>query len=126
MLTFLLSLAYSLYDKPLFNQTSSSIYKFRGNQDSDILGTTDAEELEKSIRQDKFGIARKGFSGTEGGGEGSAGPVEFEKETIGGSRASAQEDVFGLDTFLNKAKQGKRKASELDDEEVDRKGKKRA
>ncbi|KAI9311920.1 SKIP/SNW domain-containing protein [Dichotomocladium elegans] len=118
--------SYSLYDKPLFNQTSSSIYKFRGNQDdSDIFGSTDAEDLEKAIKQDKFGV-RKGFAGAEGGVGGSSGPVEFEKEVLGAS-AAPKEDVFGLDTFLNKAKKGKRKAtSDDEDEGVDRKGKRRA
>lgn len=117
--------SYSLYDKPLFNQTSSSIYRFRGDQnDSDIFGSTDAEELEKSIHQDKFGM-RKGFAGAEGSGHGSSGPVEFEKETMVASSAP-KEDVFGLDTFLSKAKKGKRKASDDEGEDYDRKGKKRA
>ncbi|KAI8146604.1 SKIP/SNW domain-containing protein [Fennellomyces sp. T-0311] len=116
--------SYSLYDKPLFNQTSSSIYRFRGNQDSDILGDSEAADLENSIKQDKFGMNRKGFSGAEGDGAGSSGPVEFEKETMT-ARSAPKEDVFGLDTFLNKAKQGKRKATS-DDEEEDRKGKRRA
>lgn len=109
----------------MFNQTSSSIYRFRGDQnDSDIFGSTDAEELEKSIHQDKFGM-RKGFAGAEGSGHGSSGPVEFEKETMVASSAP-KEDVFGLDTFLSKAKKGKRKASDDEDEDYDRKGKKRA
>ncbi|KAI9248228.1 SKIP/SNW domain-containing protein [Phascolomyces articulosus] len=119
--------SYSLYDKPLFNQTSSSIYRFRGNQDSDILGESEAADLEKSIQQDKFGM-RKGFSGADGGSGGagsSSGPVEFEKETLGGRSAAPKEDVFGLDTFLNKAKKGKRRASD-DEDEGDRKGKRRA
>lgn len=118
-------LAYSLYDKPLFNQGASSIYKFRGKGDDDVLGSTDAEDIERMVGQDKFGM-RKGFSGAEGGAGGSSGPVEFEKETIGG-RKEKKEDVFGLDTFLNKAKQGKRKGrDDFSDDEEDRKGKRRA
>ncbi|KAI9490260.1 SKIP/SNW domain-containing protein [Zychaea mexicana] len=117
--------SYSLYDKPLFNETSSSIYRFRGNQDSDVLGDAEAADLESSIKQDKFGI-RKGFSGADGSGEGgSSGPVEFEKETVGG-RSAPKEDVFGLDTFLNKAKKGKRRADDDELDEEDRKGKRRA
>ncbi|KAI7902364.1 SKIP/SNW domain-containing protein [Cokeromyces recurvatus] len=85
---------YNTYDKPLFNQTSSSIYRYRGeNTESEVLGSTNADDLERAIKQDKFGM-RKGFQGAEGG--------EVEK------------DVFGLDTFLNKAKKGKRARDEDD------------
>jgi SNW domain-containing protein 1 len=81
------------------------------------LGSTNAEDLERSIKQDRFGV-RKGFQGTEGG-ESSSGPVEFERETLGKSTAKVDKDVFGLDTFLNKAKKGKR-AREDDDSDDDR------
>lgn len=112
--------AYSLYDKPLYNQASSSIYRFKGKGQNDILGSLDSDELEESIKKDKFGLGRKGFQGAEGG-EGSSGPVEFEKETIGGQKAkSTDKDVFGLDTFLNKAKRGKRARDDTDDEEEER------
>ncbi|KAI8341986.1 SKIP/SNW domain-containing protein [Chlamydoabsidia padenii] len=114
--------SYSLYDKPLFNQTSSSIYKFRGDQnDSDVLGSTDVEELERSIHQDKFGVKR-GFKGAESSAAagGSSGPVEFEKEILGSSRSNAADkDVFGLDTFLNKAKKGKRTRDDSDNDDDD-------
>ncbi|KAI7861481.1 SKIP/SNW domain-containing protein [Spinellus fusiger] len=113
--------AYSLYDKPLFAETASSIYKFKGKGNSDVLGSTDADDIERSIQQDKFGIGRKGFQGAEGG-EGSSGPVEFEKETVGGQKTKeADKDVFGLDTFLNKAKRGKRVREEGSDDEDRRK-----
>ncbi|KAI7858348.1 SKIP/SNW domain-containing protein [Circinella umbellata] len=118
--------SYSLYDKPLFNQTSSSIYRYRGDQGSDALGEQEAADLESSIKQDKFGMS-KGFSGADGGSGGggsSSGPVEFEKETLG-ARSTPKEDVFGLDTFLNKAKKGKRRLSD-DEDDIDRKGKRRA
>ncbi|CEP16637.1 hypothetical protein [Parasitella parasitica] len=108
--------AYNTYDKPLFNQSGSSIYRFRGdNNESEVLGSTNADDLERSIRQDKFGT-RKGFQGTEGG-ESSSGPVEFEKETLAQPK-KVDKDVFGLDTFLNKAKKGKR-ARDDDDESDD-------
>ncbi|CAO3591987.1 unnamed protein product [Absidia cylindrospora] len=120
--------SYSLYDKPLFNQTSSSIYKFKGNQnDSDILGSTDTEELERSIHHDKFGVKR-GFKGAEGATDGAAasgssGPVEFEKEIMPSassrSNKDADKDVFGLDTFLNKAKKGKRTRNDDDSDSDD-------
>ncbi|KAL0087878.1 SKIP/SNW domain-containing protein [Phycomyces blakesleeanus] len=113
--------SYSLYDKPLFAQQASSIYKFKGKGNSDVLGSTDADDIEQSIKQDKFGIGRKGFQGAEGG-EGSSGPVEFEKETIGGRQKAkdADKDVFGLDTFLNKAKKGKRAREDDGSDDEDR------
>ncbi|KAI8975571.1 SKIP/SNW domain-containing protein [Mycotypha africana] len=113
--------AYNTYDKPLFNQSSSSIYRFRGeNTESEVLGSTNVEDLERSIQQDKFGM-RKGFQGAEGGASSSAGPVEFEKEmlTTTSSSKAADKDVFGLDTFLNKAKQGKR-GRDSDNDDNDR------
>ncbi|CAO0790929.1 unnamed protein product [Mucor circinelloides] len=110
--------AYNTYDKPLFNQSGSSIYRFRGdNNESEVLGSTNAEDLERSIRQDKFGV-RKGFQGTEGG-ESSSGPVEFEKETLAQPK-KVEKDVFGLDTFLNKAKKGKRAREDDGDSDDDR------
>ncbi|ORX50495.1 hypothetical protein DM01DRAFT_1337673 [Hesseltinella vesiculosa] len=116
--------SYSLYDKPLFNQTASSIYKFRGNtQDSEIFGSMDSDELEKSIHQDKFGV-KHGFKGAEGGVAGSSsGPVEFEKEIKVTKSSKKQDDVYGLDTFLNKAKKGKRSHEDLDDSDDDRRHK---
>ncbi|KAI8393998.1 SKIP/SNW domain-containing protein [Radiomyces spectabilis] len=111
--------SYSLYDKPLFSQTSSSIYRFKSKDESDVLGSTDAEDLERAIKQDKFGINRRGFQGAEGG-QGSSGPVEFEKEIVGGtSQKAADKDVFGLDTFLNKAKKGKRARDDNDSDDDD-------
>jgi len=102
----------------LFNQSGSSIYRFRGdNNESEVLGSTNAEDLERSIRQDKFGV-RKGFQGTEGG-ESSSGPVEFEKETLAQPK-KVEKDVFGLDTFLNKAKKGKRAREDDGDSDDDR------
>lgn len=112
--------AYNTYDKPLFNQSSTSIYRYRGeNHESEVLGSTDADDLEKSIRQDKFGVGRKGFQGAEG--EGSNGPVEFERETLSSTAPKKDmKDVFGLDTFLNKAKKGKRTRDDDDDSDDER------
>ncbi|KAI9470983.1 MAG: SKIP/SNW domain-containing protein [Benjaminiella poitrasii] len=112
---------YNTYDKPLFNQSSTSIYQYRGeNTESEVLGSTNTEDLERAIKQDKFGM-RKGFQGAEGG-ESSAGPVEFERETLMPSK-KVEKDVFGLDTFLNKAKKGKRARDDDDysDDEQQRK-----
>ncbi|KAI8358467.1 SKIP/SNW domain-containing protein [Choanephora cucurbitarum] len=110
--------SYNTYDKALFNQSSTSIYRYRGeNTDSEVLGSTNTEDLERAIRQDRFST-RKGFQGTEGG-ESSSGPVEFEKETLAAPK-SASKDVFGLDTFLNKAKKGKRSRDDEEDSDDDR------
>lgn len=104
----------------MFNQTSTSIYRYRGeNTESEVFGSTNADDLENSIKQDRFGTNRKGFQGTDGG-EGSNGPVEFERETLGKPAAkSTDKDVFGLDTFLNKAKKGKRTRDDDDDNDDD-------
>lgn len=103
----------------MFNQTSTSIYRYRGdNNESEVLGSTNADDLERSIKSDRFGSSR-GFQGTEGG-ESSSGPVEFERETLGKPAAkSTDKDVFGLDTFLNKAKKGKGKRTRDDDDDSD-------
>lgn len=110
-------IAYATYDKPLFNQSSTSIYRYRGeNHESEVLGSTNAEDLENAIKQDKFGTNRKGFQGAEG--SGSSGPVEFEREMLGKPKTT-DKDVFGLDTFLNKAKKGKRAREEDDESDED-------
>ncbi|CEI99752.1 hypothetical protein G6F70_004677 [Rhizopus microsporus] len=109
--------AYQAYDKPLYNQSSTSIYRYRGeNHESEVLGSTNAEDLERAIKQDKFGMNRKGFQGAEGNADAS-GPVEFEKETLG--KPKTEQDVFGLDTFLNKAKKGKGKRAREDEDDFD-------
>jgi SNW domain-containing protein 1 len=115
--------AYSTYDKPLFNQASSSIYRYRGeNTESEVLGSTGAEDLERAIKHDKFTSNRKGFQGAEGGAQGPSGPVEFERETMAKPK-NPEKDVFGLDTFLNKAKKGKR--TREDDDSDDERHKRR-
>lgn len=85
------------------------------------MGSTNVDDLERSIRQDKFST-RKGFQGAEGGADSSSsGPVEFERETLRASTSkSTDKDVFGLDTFLNKAKKGKRAREGDDDNDDDR------
>jgi SNW domain-containing protein 1 len=81
-----------------------------------------AEQLEEAIGQDKFGLGNRGFKGTDGGKDvRGSGPVEFEKEQLSAAQKKKPEgDVFGLDTFLNKAKKGKR-GNEDDIDEDDRK-----
>ncbi|KAI9283605.1 SKIP/SNW domain-containing protein [Umbelopsis sp. AD052] len=111
--------AYTLYDKKLFAGGSSSIYRPKMGADNDYAN---AEQLEEAIGQDKFGLGNRGFKGTDGGQDvRGSGPVEFEKEQLSAAQKKKPEgDVFGLDTFLNKAKKGKR-GTEDDIDEDDRK-----
>ncbi|XP_063933562.1 puff-specific protein Bx42-like [Zophobas morio] len=85
--------AYSIYDKPLFNSTSTSIYKPK-SVDSDMYGDEDIAKLKKH----KF-VADKKFLGADESAPPREGPVQFEKE---------DDDVFGLDALLNDAMTSKK------------------
>ncbi|KAK3841673.1 MAG: SKIP/SNW domain-containing protein [Linnemannia gamsii] len=93
--------AYSVYDKPMFTHTGSSVYrpKRAGGEGGDDAGNED--DIAQSLESDRFGsagISGKGFRGAEGGRNMQRdGPVTFEKEA----------DIFGLDDF-NKADSKKR------------------
>ncbi|KAF9203510.1 mRNA splicing protein [Haplosporangium sp. Z 27] len=84
--------AYSVYDKPMFTHTRSSVYrpKRSGGGGDDEVGNED--DIARSLASDRFGsagISVKGFKGAEGGRNMQRdGPVAFEKE-----------DIFGLDKF---------------------------
>jgi len=86
--------AYSVYDKPMFMHTGSSIYRPKrsgdGGNDDDV-GNED--DITRSLASDRFGsagISARGFKGTEGGRSTQRdGPVAFEKE----------DDIFQLDKF---------------------------
>jgi len=85
--------AYNVYDKPWRdgNSLSNHLYRPSRNVDKDIYG----DDLDKIIKTNRF-VPDKEFSGTDRGAGGSrSGPVQFEKE---------EEDPFGLDEFLTKAK----------------------
>ncbi|KAF8977372.1 mRNA splicing protein [Entomortierella lignicola] len=85
--------AYSVYDKPMFTHTGSSVYrpKRSGGGGDDEVGNED--DIARSLASDRFGsagISVKGFKGAEGGRNMQRdGPVAYEKD----------EDIFGLDKF---------------------------
>ncbi|ORY00480.1 hypothetical protein K493DRAFT_278710 [Basidiobolus meristosporus CBS 931.73] len=96
--------AYNLYDKPLFTGSSAnSIYKIKQNTDSELYGGGNEEEINKMLKQDRFGkeLGSRGFKGTEGA-QRSDGPVQFEKPT-------AEPDLFGFDQFNTSLKDMKGK-----------------
>ncbi|CAI2353843.1 unnamed protein product [Caenorhabditis sp. 36 PRJEB53466] len=68
------------------------IYRPSKNIDKDVYG----DDLDKIMSQKRF-VADKGFSGAEGSSRGS-GPVQFEKD----------QDVFGLSSLFQQAKEKKR------------------
>ncbi|KAF9343958.1 mRNA splicing protein [Mortierella sp. AD094] len=85
--------AYSVYDKPMFMHSASSVYrpKRAGGGDNDEVGNED--DITRALASDRFGgagISARGFKGAEGGRNMQRdGPVAFEKE----------DDIFGLDKF---------------------------
>lgn len=90
---------YNLYDKPLFADRGSSLFKVNKNADDETYG---GEAGEGGVRTDKF-KADTGFAGAEGDGGGSkrgAGGVEYES-------APVEADPFGLDQFLEEVQKGK-------------------
>ncbi|KAF9947489.1 mRNA splicing protein [Modicella reniformis] len=95
--------AYSVYDKPMFMHSGSSIYrpKRSGDGGDDDVGNED--DVTRALASDRFGgagISARGFKGTEGGRSTQReGPVAFEKE----------DDIFGLDKF-NKVDVSKKRA----------------
>jgi SNW domain-containing protein 1 len=94
--------AYNVYDKPLFNQSRSAIYRpTRGNKED--FGGVDVAGVERMIKP------TKGFIGTEGDAR-HDGPVQFEKE-------GAASDPFGLDVFLKSARDGAKRSREEEAEE---------
>ncbi|KAF9426026.1 mRNA splicing protein [Podila epigama] len=100
--------AYSVYDKPMFTATGSSVYRpKRTGDDGDDFGNDD--DLQRALASDRFGGsglsgAARGFKGTEGGRNMQReGPVAFEKE----------DDVFGLNAFNKVDVQKKRTGLDL-------------
>ncbi|GAA5968574.1 hypothetical protein JCM8115_003790 [Rhodotorula mucilaginosa] len=94
--------SYNLYDKPLFSGSSAAaaIYKPRGRNVDDEGYEVDQGEVEKAMRNDRFGLgvagSGRGFEGADTS-EVRDGPVAFERDTA---------DPFGVDAFLESAKQG--------------------
>jgi SNW domain-containing protein 1 len=80
-----------MYDKPLFESKSSSIYRPKQLEDSSV-------DVDKIMKSDKFSKPTRELSGgKEGGLVKRDGPVQFER------------DPFGLDKFLTESKQGSKK-----------------
>ncbi|GAA6038074.1 hypothetical protein JCM8097_007533 [Rhodosporidiobolus ruineniae] len=93
--------SYNLYDKPLFSGSSAAaaIYKPRGRNVDDEGYEVGAEEAEKAMKNDRFGLGvagSRGFAGADSN-EIREGPVAFERDTA---------DPFGVDAFLESAKTG--------------------
>ncbi|TNY20537.1 SKIP/SNW domain-containing protein [Rhodotorula diobovata] len=94
--------SYNLYDKPLFSGSSAAaaIYKPRGRDVDEEGYEVNAEEVDKAMRNDRFGLGvagkGRGFEGTDTS-EIREGPVAFERDTA---------DPFGVDAFLESAKAG--------------------
>ncbi|POY76537.1 hypothetical protein BMF94_0378 [Rhodotorula taiwanensis] len=94
--------SYNLYDKPLFSGSSAAaaIYKPRGRNVDDEGYEVDQGEVEKAMKNDRFGLgvagSGRGFDGADTS-EIRDGPVAFERDTA---------DPFGVDAFLESAKQG--------------------
>lgn len=92
--------AYNLYDKPLFADRGSGLYRPKATQDDEMYG----DRAKGQIRVDRF-KADNPFQGTEeptAAAGGRDAPVEFEA------------DPFGLDQFVTTVKGGSRKKP-LDD-----------
>ncbi|GAA5856054.1 hypothetical protein JCM8547_002959 [Rhodosporidiobolus lusitaniae] len=93
--------SYNLYDKPLFSGSSAAaaIYKPRGANVDDEGYEVGSEEVEKAMKNDRFGLGvagSRGFAGADSN-EIREGPVAFERDTA---------DPFGVDAFLESAKSG--------------------
>jgi len=104
--------AYNAYDQPLFKrgEAANKIYRPKAvADDADAAANADAEYSNLLKGAAKFRPA-KGFAGAEGGESAGPrdGPVQFEKEK--------ESDPFGLDSFLQSAKDGKRRRDDSPDE----------
>jgi len=93
--------SYNLYDKPLFHGSTAAaaIYKARGNldagDDSKFGGGTE-EGISQALANDRFQLGASGFQGADEQ-EIREGPVQFQKDN---------NDLFGVDKFLDEAKRG--------------------
>jgi len=99
---------YNIYDKPLFADRGSTIYRPKQSNDDELYGQ---EEMEAAIRTERF-KADKGFAGAEGGAGASArggsrvgGPVQFERE----KQEKQEEDPFDLEGLIGDVRGGRKK-----------------
>ncbi|KAK3060135.1 mRNA splicing protein, partial [Coniosporium uncinatum] len=100
------------YDRPLFaaQDAISSIYrpKMSGEDDEEDGGET-MDKIQKGGRFEVLGRAKEGFKGA-GDAEEREGPVQFEKDTLGGMPVGSQgkkrqgdDDPFGIDGMIAEA-----------------------
>ena len=90
--------AYNTFDKPLFAERGSNLYRPKPSTDGDAYGEPGAAGGDGGVRTGKF-KADQGFSGA--GGARGGGAMEFE-------RNAQEEDPFGLDGLLGDVKVGKK------------------
>nr|CAB3266452.1 SNW domain-containing protein 1-like [Phallusia mammillata] len=90
---------YNVYDKPWRSETQvgSSIYRPTKDKDKEMYGDDDIDKL---IKSNRF-VPDKGFKGADPS-QSREGPVQFEKD----------EDLFGLNKFMEQAKQARKRPTE--------------
>ncbi|DBA77030.1 hypothetical protein WJX77_001964 [Trebouxia sp. C0004] len=93
---------YNVYDKALFADKGSGLYKPNKQVDDDDV-PVDADKDGRKFKPDQ------GFSGVDYGAASrrDTGPVQFEREAV-------DADIFGLDKFANDVRGGSRKKNALD------------
>jgi SNW domain-containing protein 1 len=89
---------YNVYDKP-WRQETTNIYRPTKGLEKDVYG----DDLDKLIKDHRF-VPDKEFSGADRSAGRRDGPVQFEKEE--------EEDIFGLNKFLQAAKKGQKRPAE--------------
>ncbi|CAK8680477.1 unnamed protein product [Clavelina lepadiformis] len=90
---------YNVYDQPWRSETQigNSIYRPTKDKDKEMYGEDDIDKL---IKSNKF-VPDRGFKGADSSRQ-REGPVQFEKD----------EDLFGLDKFMEQAKQARKRPTE--------------
>ena len=93
--------SYNLYDKPLLQGSSAAEAIYRrpgggGGTADDIYGGGTDEGIGEELKNDRFGLGKSKFEGTDLQEE-RTGPVQFEKDTA---------DPFAIGQFLDDAKRG--------------------
>ncbi|CAK9785530.1 hypothetical protein CC85DRAFT_284505 [Cutaneotrichosporon oleaginosum] len=107
--------ANNLYDKPLFagSSAAAAIYRPRGNAGNDeSFGGGTEEGIRAELERDRFALGKAKFEGAEAA-EARAGPVQFEKDVTVSLDGSA--DPFGVESFLDAAKRGGKRAADAGD-----------
>lgn len=95
---------YNLYDKKLFAEKGSGLYRPNASKDDELYGGEGGDEQGGKGANSKVFKPDKGFAGTDNSGTSAAqhrdGPVAFERE-------ADEVDPFGLEQFLTDVKKGK-------------------